>query len=64
MPKPKKDARPFSLRMASEIYDRMEKYCAETGVPKTAIIERALIMYLDDYEKTQERMKLLMLGKE
>ena len=59
MPKPKKDSRPFSIRMATEIYDRMEKYCEDTGVPKTAVIERAICMYLDDYEETQEQIKQL-----
>lgn len=28
----------------------MEDYCAETGVPKTTIIEKAIAMYIDDYE--------------
>ena len=59
MSKPKKDARPFSIRMAVETYNRMDKYCAETGVPKTTVIERALNMYLDDYEETQEKLKHL-----
>ena len=59
MPKPKKDSRAFSIRMATEIYDRMEKYCKETSVPKTAVIERALRMYLDDYEETRKRLKQL-----
>ncbi len=59
MPKPKKDSKAFSIRMAAEIYDRMEKYCKETSVPKTAVIERALCMYLDDYEETREQLKQL-----
>lgn len=59
MAKPKKDARPFSVRMAVDTYDRMDKYCEETGVPKTAVIERAISMYIDDYEEKQEQLKQL-----
>lgn len=59
MPKLKKDSRAFSIRMATDIYDRMEKYCEETSVPKTAVIERAVCMYLDDYEETLNQLKQL-----
>ena len=59
MSKPKKESRAFSIRMAADVYNRMEKYCEETSVPKTAAIERALCMYLDDYEETQEQLKQL-----
>lgn len=59
MPKPKKEAHPFSIRMATDIYERMDNYCLETGVPKTVVIERAINMYLDDYDATQEKLKKL-----
>ena len=64
MPKLKKDSRAFSIRMATEIYDRMEKYCEETSVPKTAVIERAICMYLDDYEETRAQLKQLRKNQE
>lgn len=57
MPRAKKEYRPFSIRMASNIYDRMDKYCEDTGVPKTAMIERAISMYLDNYEETQRQLR-------
>ena len=50
MAKQKKESHPFSIRMDVDIYDRMEKYCDETGASKTAVIERAINMYIDDYE--------------
>lgn len=59
MPKQKKDSCPFSIRMATDIYNRMNKYCEDTGMPKTTVIERAIIMYLDDYDETQEQLKQL-----
>ena len=59
MPRLKKDYRPFSIRMAADTYDRMNNYCEETGVSKTAVIERAINMYLDDYEAKQEQLKQL-----
>ena len=59
MPKQKKDSRAFSIRMATEVYDRMEKYCVETSVPKTAVIEKAICMYLDDYDEKRKQLELL-----
>lgn len=59
MPKNKKESHAFSIRMAKEIYERMEKYCEETSVPKTAVVERAICMYLDDYEETRKQLKEL-----
>ncbi len=50
MSKPKKESHPFSIRMDADIYSRMGKYCEETGASKTAVIERAINMYIDDYE--------------
>ena len=59
MSRRKKEYRPFSIRMATNIYDRMDKYCENTGVPKTAVIERAINMYLDNYEETQKQLEQL-----
>ena len=36
---------------------RMEECCEETSARKTAVIERALCMYLDDYDETCKRLK-------
>lgn len=57
MPRPKKDGVAFSIRMEKDIFERLEKYCEESGQSKTVAMERALAMYIDDYEKRQKIVK-------
>ncbi len=47
MPKQKKNGRYFNIYMNAELLDRLAEYNAETGVPKTTAIEKALRIYLD-----------------
>ena len=56
MPKPKKDSRSITLRMDKPTYDRLSVYCEDSGQSKTIAIERAINMYIDEYEK-----KMLLL---
>lgn len=49
-----KDSRPMSFRIDADIADRLENYCGETGMSKTATVEKALEMYLDDHAKKQK----------
>lgn len=49
MPRQKKDAQPISMKMDSTLYDQLQQYCAETGLSKTAAIERSLKRTLDDW---------------
>ncbi len=57
MPRPKKDSQPFSIRMATPVMDRLTKFCEETGQPKTVAVERAISMYIDDYDSKQQRLQ-------
>ena len=50
MPRPKKDAHPVSIKMTTEIYDRLEDYCNRSGQTKTMAIERAITRYIDEYD--------------
>jgi metal-responsive CopG/Arc/MetJ family transcriptional regulator len=56
MARPKKDGKTVSLIMEKELFDRLEAYCDETYLTKTAAIEKALKQLLDKYEehKTKE----------
>ena len=56
MSKPKKDSRPFSIRMEQEIYERLEEYCQKSGQSKTVAIERAVKFFIDDYDA---KMKII-----
>ncbi len=56
MPRAKKDNTPTSFRLATEVYDRLSKFCEESGQPKTVAVERAIMMYIDDYEKKKAKI--------
>lgn len=56
MPKPKKDNHPVTIRMEESVYERLCEFCEASGQSKTIAIERAITMYIDDYN---EKMKLL-----
>ena len=51
MPKPKKESHSITLRMDKQTYDRLSVYCEDSGQSKTIAIERAINMYIDEYEK-------------
>lgn len=56
MARQKKDSKPFSIRMDKKIYDKLEAFCEDSGQPKTLAIERAVNMYIDDYEKKMKHI--------
>lgn len=47
MPRKKKDGKFINFFVSSELVDTLDKYTAETGFPKTVIIEKALRMYFE-----------------
>lgn len=51
MGRARKDSKPFSIRMDREVYDNVSRYCEETGVPKTTLIERAVSSYIKEYDR-------------
>ncbi len=57
MPKPKKDSHPLTLRMDKPTYDRLTVYCEDSGQSKTIAIERAINMYIDEYERKMSILK-------
>ena len=57
MPKPKKDSHPLTLRMDKTTYDRLTDYCEDSGQSKTIAIERAINMYIDEYERKMSILK-------
>ena len=53
MARQKKDSHPITIRMEQGLYDRLEKYCKQSGQPKTVALERALTSYIDTYDKKE-----------
>ena len=57
MPRPKKDKYPLSLRIEKNVYHRLTQYCEDSGQTKTLAIERALMTYIDEYYRQQEKLE-------
>ena len=53
MARARKDSHPITIRMEQELYDRLEKYCKQSGQPKTVALERALKDYIDKYDRKE-----------
>lgn len=53
MPKPKKDWKALNIKIQSEVYEQLEKYCEETGLSKTVAVERILSKAFKEHEKTE-----------
>ena len=60
MTRPKKDGKTVSLIMEKELFDRLEAYCDETYLTKTAAIEKALRMMID--KETEDENKHYKTG--
>ena len=55
MPRPKtKDYKAVTVRMDTEVFNKLEEFCAASGQPKTVAVERALEMYINDYNRKQD----------
>ena len=57
MPRPKKDARNLNIKLDREIFEKLERFCEESGQSKTVAVERALKAYLDNYDDKQKLLK-------
>ena len=45
----KKDNVPVSVRLEKGIFEKLNKFCKDSGQPKTVVVEKVLEMYIDDY---------------
>ena len=52
-----KESHPFSIRMEKTTFERLQEFCEESGQSKTVAIERAVNMYIDDYDAKMEKLK-------
>lgn len=57
MARPKiKDSKAMTVRLDSNLFDKLNEYCEKSGQTKTTAVERALVMFIEDYN---EKMKKL-----
>ena len=58
MPRQKKDAKILNIKLETSVYEKLERFCEESGQPKTTAVERFLNRDLDEYfEKPEEVRK-------
>ncbi len=55
-----KETQSFTIRMDRELFDRLSDYCERSGQTKTTAIERALSMYIDDYDRKMDILATAM----
>lgn len=52
MPRKPKKYKYLNCKLDKTVSEKLEKFAEETGLSKTATIEKALRMYLENYYKT------------
>ena len=57
MAKPKKNGTYLNVCIKSSIYDRLNRFSEDAGQAKTVAVERALTLYLDNYDEKQRKLK-------
>lgn len=57
MPRPKKDAKILNIKLSTPVYEDLQQFCDESGQTKTIAVERAVIAYIEDYNKKQALLK-------
>ena len=50
----KKESVSISTRIEKEIFERLGKFCKDSGLGKMVTLERALNMYMDEYYGKQK----------
>lgn len=59
MARPKKNGTYLNVRIDTLLYERLEALCEDAGQTKTVAVERALALYLDEYEEKQNLLRKL-----
>ena len=55
----RKDSKIVNMKLDRSVYDKLEQFCDETGLSKTAATEKILGQYLSDYfEKPEDKRGL------
>ncbi|MBR3340050.1 MAG: CopG family transcriptional regulator [Clostridiales bacterium] len=52
MPQNKKEYKMLNCKIDKPIADELDKFIAETGLTKTATVEKALKMYISQFKET------------
>lgn len=64
MARPKtKEYKPLTVRMDANVYERLTDYCQESGQPKTVAVERAITMFINDFEEKKALLEEAVTSK-
>ena len=64
MARPKKNGTYLNVCIETPIYERLEKLCEDAGQTKNVAVERALTLYLEDYEEKQKLLRAILWGSD
>ena len=59
MARPKKNGTYLNVCIETPIYEQLSALCEEAGQTKTVAVERALSLYLKEYEEKQKLLREL-----
>lgn len=62
MRRPKKNGTYINVCIDTPVYQRLEEHCLEAGHTKTVVVQRAIIEYLDNYDKRQQILKQIEIS--
>ena len=62
MARPRKEGQYINVRVATDVYNRIDEICAEAGHTKSYVVEKALSDFIKDYETKQEALKSIEDG--
>ena len=62
MARPRKEGQYINVRVAQDVYDRIDEICAEAGHTKSYVVEKALSDFIEDYEANQEALQSIKDG--
>ena len=54
MPRAKKDARILNVKLASPVYEKLDRFCTESGLSKTVATEKILMQFFESYFEKPE----------
>ncbi len=54
MPRAKKDAKILNVKLATSVYDQLEKFCKESGMSKTVAAEKIFGQFFNEYFERPE----------
>ena len=62
MARPRKEGQYINVRVAQDVYDRIDEICVEAGHTKSYVVEKALSDFIEDYEAKQEALQSIKDG--